>query len=170
MFDTNRSNDFIKDNDDDEENQWYHPRTSSPHSSLSVNNSFTQQSSPATMGSWGFDVNRSTNGQTPLSFTLNNNNNSDQQIITRTRKDYNERLVDIPSSSQNLKLRTPTLTRYRNGNEFAAVDRLLLGPNRSSRDLFQQQQMTSNNQQKSQTEQELVAWQNRMLQRFIELL
>ena len=88
------------------------PRSSSSPSSLSVNNSFTHQSaSSATMGSWGFDVNRSTNGQTPFSFTSNNNNNNDQHTIMRTTKDYNERFVDIPSSSsQNFKLRTPTIT------------------------------------------------------------
>ncbi|CAF0895604.1 unnamed protein product [Adineta steineri] len=161
------------DENDNDENHWYYPRTSSPHSSLSVNNSFTHPSSSVTMGSWGFDVNRSTNGQTPLSFTSNNNNNnsnSDKQIMTKITKDYNERLGDkfasSSSSSQNLKLRTPALTKQRNGNEFAAVDRLLHGPNRTSKDVIEQQMTTTTTQQpKIHAEQELIAWQNRMLQR-----
>jgi hypothetical protein len=161
-------NEFINLNENDE-NQWYDPHTSSSPTSLSVNNSFSYQSpSSATIGSWGFDVNRSTNEQTPLSFTSNNNNNNDQHTIIRTTKDYNERFVDISSSPQNFKLRTPTLTRQRNGNEFSAVDRLVFGPNRIVQTDFNplddssQQQM----QQKTQTEQELLAWQNRMLERF----
>ncbi|CAF3705973.1 unnamed protein product [Adineta steineri] len=175
--DDDDENDNDGDDDDEEEdndeNHWYYPRTSSPHSSLSVNNSFTHPSSSVTMGSWGFDVNRSTNGQTPLSFTSNNNNNisnSDKQIMTKITKDYNERLGDkfasSSSSSQNLKLRTPALTKQRNGNEFAAVDRLLHGPNRTSNDVIEQQMTTTTTQQpKIHAEQELIAWQNRMLQR-----
>jgi len=169
----------LNEDNDDDENHWYHPHISSPHSSLSVNNSFTHQSaSSATIGSWGFDVNRSTNGQTPFSFTSNNNNNNDQHTIMRTTKDYNDRFIDISSSSQNLKLRTPTIGRHKNGNEFSAVDRLVLGPNRivqtdynPSDDSFQQQQqqMIPINQQKTQTEQELLAWQNRMLERLISI-
>jgi hypothetical protein len=160
---------------EDDETHWYNVRSSSSPSSLSVNNSFTHQPSSTTMGSWGFDVNRSTNRQTPLSFTSNNNQNTDQHTIMRIAKDYNERFVDIPSSSssQNFNLRSPTLTRQKNGNEFAAVDRLVLGPNRviqsdyyPSDDSFQQQQhMTTNSQKK--TEHELFAWQNRMLERFV---
>ena len=168
----------FRNSNEDDENHWYHPNSSSPPSSLSVNNSFTHHSSSATMGSWGFDVNRSTNGQTPLSFSPNNNNNhSDQHTNRRITKDYDARLVDISSSTQNFNSRTPTLTRHRNGNEFAAVDRLVLGPNRGiqsdhypSDDSLQQQQMTSNNRHKTQTEQELLAWQNRMLERFNQLL
>jgi hypothetical protein len=163
----------LNEDDNDDEDHWYHPRASSPPSSLSVNNSFTPQSSSATIGSWGFDVNRSTNGQTPLSFTSNNNNNNDQQTIMRITKDYNERFVDISSSPQNFKSRTPALTRHKNGNEFSAVDRLVLGPNRivqtdrnPSDDSFQQP-MIPTNPYKIQTEQELLAWQNRMLERFI---
>jgi hypothetical protein len=131
-----------EEDDDDDENRWYHLRSSSPpiHS--------------ATMGSWGFDVNRSTNGQTPL----NNNNSSDHQTITTATKDYNERFVDISSPPQNSKLRRPTLTKHRNGQEFAAVDRLVLGPN----------QMSS--QPKTQTEHELFNWQNRMIERFVFIL
>jgi hypothetical protein len=168
MHDTDRYTNE-DDDDDDEENHWYHLRSSSPPSSLCVNNSFTHQSSSATMGSWGFDVNRSTNGQTPLSFA--SNNNTDQHTIRRTTKDYNERLIDIPSSSQNFKLRSPTLTRQKNGNEFAAVDRLVLGPNRIMQtdyypsDDSSQQQMILNNPKK--TEHELLAWQHRMIERFV---
>jgi hypothetical protein len=143
-------------NFDDDENLWYHPHSSSPPSSLSVNNSFTHQPSSATMGSWGFDVNRSTNGQT----SSNNNNNNDQQT-----KDYNEQFVERSSSPQNFKLRTPTLTRHKNGNEFSAVDRLVLGLNPSDESF--QLQMNPNNQHKIQAEQELLAWQNRMLERFV---
>ncbi|CAF3661386.1 unnamed protein product [Rotaria sordida] len=176
MFDMNSNNN----DDDDEEKHWYHIRSSSPPpSSLSINNNFSHQLSPATIGSWGFDVNRSTNGQTLLSFTSNNNNNNnDQHKITN---DYNEHLVDMSSSlsSQNFQLRTPTLTKHRNGNEFAAVDRLVLGPSRTmksnyypSDDSYPQQMIStnksrinSNNDRKKQAEQELIAWQNRMLER-----
>ncbi|CAF1570887.1 unnamed protein product [Rotaria magnacalcarata] len=177
----NGDDDDNDDDDDDDEKHWYHIRSPSPPSSLSINNNFTHQLSPSTMGSWGFDVNRPTNGQTLLSFTSNNNSNNDQHTIPRRTKDYNERLVDISSSlsSQNFPLRTPTLTRHRNGNEFAAVDRLVLGPNRMKEqnyyltdDLYPQEviptnqsPVSSNNHRKTQAEQELIAWQNRMLQR-----
>ena len=149
-------------NFEENEDHSYHPS-----SSLSVNNnSFTPQS---TMGSWGFDVNRSTNGQ----ILSNNNNNTDQQTNHRTTKGYNEQFVDQPSSPQVFKLRTPTLTRQKNGNEFSAVDRLVRGSNRSRQidinpsDESVQPAMNPNNQQKTQTEQELLAWQNRMLERFV---
>ncbi|CAF3703361.1 unnamed protein product [Rotaria sp. Silwood1] len=186
MSDTYRftnSNDDDDDDDDDDEKHWYHIRSSSPSSSLNINNNFSHQLSPATIGSWGFNVNRSTNGQTLLSFTSNNNNNNnDQHKITRTTKDYNEHRVDMSSSlsSQNFQLRTPTLTRHhRHGNEFAAVDRLVLGPSRTIKStyypsddslsqqmiLMKQSRINPNNHRKIQTEQELIAWQNRMLQR-----
>ncbi|CAF4614308.1 unnamed protein product [Rotaria sp. Silwood1] len=186
MSDTYRftnSNDDDDDDDDDDEKHWYHIRSSSPSSSLNINNNFSHQLSPATIGSWGFNVNRSTNGQTLLSFTSNNNNNNnDQHKITRTTKDYNEHRVDMSSSlsSQNFQLRTPTLTRHhRHGNEFAAVDRLVLGPSRTIKStyypsddslsqqmiLMKQSRINPNNHRKIQTEQELIAWQNRMLER-----
>ncbi|CAF2745063.1 unnamed protein product [Rotaria sp. Silwood2] len=179
MYRFTNSND--DDDDDDDEKHWYHIRSSSPPSSISINNNFSHQLSPTTIGSWGFDVNRSTNGQTLLSCTSNNNNNNDQHIITKTTKDYNEHLVDMSSSlsSQNFQLRTPTLTRHRNGNEFAAVDRLVLGPSRTIKsnhyppdDSLPQQMIltnhsrrSSNNHRKIKAEQELIAWQNRMLDR-----
>ena len=140
------------------------------------------------MGSWGFDVNRPINAQTSLSFAStnnnnNNNHNNDQYTIKRTIKDYNERLVDIPSpvSSQNFRSYSPTLTRHRHGSEFDAIDRLVLGPNRiiesncyPSKNSFQQtmlsnksSQLNSTNQRKIQTEQQLLAWQNRMLEKFV---
>ncbi len=133
------------------ENHRYQLHSSSPPPSLSVNNSFTHQTSSATMNSWGFDVDR-----------LSNKNN-DQQ----TMKDYNDRFVDISSSSspQNFQLRTPMLTRQRHGNEFSAVDRLVRGPNRIE---SSQQHIIPTNQHKTQREQELLAWQNRMLERWIE--
>jgi hypothetical protein len=109
------------------------------------------------VGSWGFDVNRSTNGQTP------SYNNNDQQT-----KDYNEQFVDRSSTTENFKLRTPTLTRERNGNEFSAVDRLLRGSNRDlnrSNEVLQTS-INSGNPNKTKTEHELLAWQNRMLERF----
>lgn len=99
--------------------------------------------------------------------------------MMRTTKDYNEHFLDRNSSPQNFQLRTPTLTKQRNGNEFSAVDRLVLGPNRivqtdyyPSDDSFPQKQkpMMPINQKKTQTEQELLAWQNRMLKRFYLIL
>lgn len=155
MSNANRLNDNDDDTDDndDEEKHWFYPRTSSPHSSLSVNNSFTHQSSSATIGSWGFDVNRSTN----------NNTNADQQT---TIKDYNECLADkLASSDQDPKLRSPTLTKQRDGNEFAAIDRLVLGPHRLPNDSSSQPSINRNNDVKLQAEQELLAWQSRMLQK-----
>lgn len=170
-------------NDDDDENHWYHIRSTSPSSSFGMNNNFTHQLSPSTVGSWGFDVNRSTNGQTLSSFTSNNNSNNDQHTIARTTKDYNEHLVDTSSSfsSQNFPLRTPTLTKHRNGNDFAAVDRLVLGPNQKkqlnnhlSDDSYPDQNlsinptiMSPNYNRKTHTEKELIAWQNRMIERLI---
>jgi hypothetical protein len=145
--------------DDEDENLWFPPRSSSPPSSLSVNNSFTHQPPSATMGSWGFDVNRSTNGQIPSY----NNNNNDQQT-----KDYNEQFVDRSSSIENFKLRTPTLTRHKNGNEFSAVDRLVQGSNRLDETF--PTQMNPINQHKTQTENELLAWQNRMLERLVLII
>lgn len=126
----------------DDHNEEEQHRRQSPPSSLSVNNSFTHQSS--TMGSWGFDVNRSTNEQT-LSHASHNTNN--EQIF----KDQNEQFVETSTTPQVFKLRTPTLTRNKNGNEFSAVDRLVLGPKRMT--------------QRTQAEQELLAWRNRMLDR-----
>ena len=98
------------------------------------------------MGSWGFDVNRSTNEQ-----TLPHNTSNEQQI------DKDQDTSTIP---QIFKLRTPTLTRHRNRNEFSAVDRLALGPKRMTH-------TDQPNQQKIQAEQELLAWQNRLLDRFV---
>jgi hypothetical protein len=139
----NDQNRFLSSHDEEEngeDTRWYRPHSSSPPYPLNVGNGVIHQSSSATMGSWGFDVNRSTNGQTPLSFTSNNNNNNnDHRTITRTPRrldesieDYNEHLVDRspPPPVQRFKLRTPTLTRPRDGNEFAVVDRLVLGPGR----------------------------------------
>lgn len=119
-------------------NRWYHGRSSSPSHPHNVSNGVIHQSSSATIGSWGFDVNRSANGQTPSSFTSNNNNNNnDHRTITRTSRridelteDYNDRLVDRSTPPQRFKLRTPTLPRHRDANEFAVVDRLVLGPSR----------------------------------------
>jgi hypothetical protein len=199
------------------------------------------------MGSWGFDVNRSTNGHIPSSFTSNNNhnnNNNDHRTITRTPRrldesteNYNERLVDRSSSPppQRFKLRTPTLNRHhRDGNEFTVVDRLVLGPSRTVQSDYypsdesprQQQQQymppiaqsrqsstrsilrrrsksigdftapttstspppphltqsyhqyqyherprtSPNNHPRTQAENELVAWQNRMLERFVKFI
>lgn len=120
-------------------NRWYRPRSTSPSYPHTIGNGVIHQSSSATMGSWGFDVNRSANGPTPLSFTSNNNNiNNDHRTITRTPRrlddsteDYNERLVDRSSPPpQRFKLRTPTFTKPRDGQDFSAVDRLVLGPSR----------------------------------------
>lgn len=231
------------------DNRWYRPRSLSPGYSHHVNNGVIHQSSSTTMGSWGFDVNRSTNGQTPSTFisnnhnSHNNNNNSDHRTITRTPRrldqsmeDYNERLADQsspPPPPQRFKLRTPTLTRHRDGNDSTVVDRLVLGPSRvvqsdyypSDESPRQQQQYipptvrsrqsstrsilrrrsksigdfttpttntsspspfsphltqsyhqyqyherprtSPNNPHRTQAEQELMAWQNRMLERFV---
>ena len=233
--------------DDGDDPRWYQPRSSSPPSSFpfGAGSGVIHQSSSATMGSWGFDVNRSANGQTPSSFTSNNNHhsNNDHRTITRTPRrldetleDYNERPVDRPSMPpappQRFKLRTPTLSRHRTGNDFAVVDRLVLGPSRivqsdyyPTDELSRQQPMPAGTQsrqsstrsilrrrsksigdfgvpnaptspppplpsqpltqsyhaqqysdrsrasprtpQKTHAEQELMAWQNRMLQRFV---
>ena len=152
------------DDNDGEEKPWFYPRTSSPHSSLSVNNSFTHQSSSATIGSWGFDVNRSTNNN-------NNSSNPDQRTISRTTiNDYNECLADkLASSDQESKLRSPALTKQRDGNEFAAIDRLVFGPNRESNNSLSQLPINQNNDVKLQAEQELLAWQSRMLQKLFFL-
>ncbi|CAF3711258.1 unnamed protein product [Adineta steineri] len=238
----NEQNRFLNSYDQEEEdidynNRWYHGRSTSPVYPQNVSNGVIHQSSSATIGSWGFDVNRSANGQTPLSFTSNNNNNNnDHRTITRTSRrldelteDYNERLVDRTTTPpQRFKLRTPTLTRHRDGNDFTVVDRLVLGPNRvaqtdyypsnesprqqymspttrsrqsSTRSIlrrrsksigdfttpttstsppppphltqsYQQQyqyherpQLSPNNHHRTYAEHELMAWQNRMLQR-----
>jgi hypothetical protein len=138
----NDQNRFLGSREEEEngdENRWYRPRSLSPPYPLNNGNGVIHQSSSATMGSWGFDVNRSTNEQTPSSFTSNNNNNNnDHRTITRTPRrldelteDYNERLVDrSPLPPQRFKLRTPTLTRHRDENDFSVVDRLVLGPSR----------------------------------------
>lgn len=142
------SNDEEEDSSPDD-HRWYRPRSSSPpRVSFGMNNNIIHQSSSATMGSWGFDVNRSTNGQISSSFTSNNNINSDHRTITRTprrldesNENYNERPSDRstttitsppppPQPTQRLKLRTPTLTRRREGNDYPAVERLVLGPSR----------------------------------------
>ncbi|CAM4796236.1 unnamed protein product [Rotaria magnacalcarata] len=130
--------------EDMEENRWYRTHSSSPHYTLTAGNGVIHQPSSTTMGSWGFDVNRSTNGPIPSSFTSNNNinnNNSstDHRTITRTSRrvdesigDYNEPLVNrSPPPLQRFKLRTPTLTRHRDGTDFTVVDRLVLGPSRT---------------------------------------
>ena len=132
-----------------EDHRWYRPRSSSPpRVSFSMNNNIIHQPPITTMGSWGFDVNRSTNvGQPPSSssFTSNNNINSDHRTITRTSKRsdetnaaYNEHSVDRstpaspppPQPVQRFRLRTPTLTRQREGNDNPVVDRLVLGQSR----------------------------------------
>lgn len=105
------------------------------------------------MGSWGFDVNRSTNEQI-LSNTTHDTINNQQQIT----KDQNEHSVDKPSTPQHFRLRTPMLTRHKNGEEFSAVDRLVLGPKRLGH-------TDQSSQPRAQAEQELIAWQNRMLDR-----
>jgi len=138
LNDQNRFLGPYEEEEDGEYNRWYQPRSSSPPYPLSSGNGVIHQPSSTTMGSWGFDVNRSANGQTPSSFISNNNNsNNDHRTITRTSRrmeelteDYNERLIDESTSPQRFKLRTPTLTRHRDGNEFAVVDRLVLGPSR----------------------------------------
>jgi hypothetical protein len=237
----NDQNRFLGSNEEEEDgddNRWYHPRSSSPPFPLGVGNGVIHQSSSATMGSWGFDVNRSANGQTPSSFTSNNNNNNnDHRTITRTPRrldepteDYNERLVDRSPPPQRFKLRTPTLTRHRDGNDFSVVDRLVLAPSRTVQSDYypsdespRQQYMPStapirsrqsstrsilrrrsksigdftspttstsppppltqsyhqphqyherpgkspNNHHRTYTEHELMAWQNRMLERFV---
>ncbi|UJR26496.1 hypothetical protein I4U23_007823 [Adineta vaga] len=143
----NEQNRFLGSYEEEEEedidynNRWHHAPSSPPSSyptHTGNGNGVIHQSSSATMGSWGFDVNRSANGQTPSSFTSNNNHkNNDHRTITRTSRrideltdDYNERLVDRSTPPQRFKLRTPTLTRHREGNDIAVVDRLVLGPSR----------------------------------------
>lgn len=225
--------------EDIEDTRWYGQQSPSPSYPYNATNGVIPQSSSATMGSWGFDVNRSTNGYGPSSFTTNSNhNNQDHRTITRTPRrtdesieDLHERLVNRspPPHPQRLKLRTPTLTRHRDGNEFVAVDRLVLAPSRitqsdyyptdespgqqfmpsatrsrqsSTRSIlrrrsksigdftapatstsppppthltqpYQQHQhrerpLTSpTHHHRTYTEQELVAWQNRMLQRYV---
>ena len=173
----------------DDEEHWSRLR-SSPPSSLSVNNSFTGQSSSATMGSWGFDVNRSTNGQilsSSSSSSNNNNNNNDQQTIDRRRlanittKGYNNESFAHRTSSisptEFFPKSTPTLTRHhyqhQNGKEFSAIDRLVRGPQRivgqtefnPSNQSLPTAMHTSQPTHKIHTEQELFAWQNRMLER-----
>jgi hypothetical protein len=238
--DQNRYLSSYEEEENSDDNRWYRPRSLSPAYPHNVSNGVIHQSSSATMGSWGFDVNRSANGQTPSSFTSNNNNhNNDHRTITRTPRrldesteNYNERLVDRSSPPpQRFKLRTPTLTRHREGNEFSVVDRLVLGPSRvvqsdyypSDESARQQQQQympptarshqsstrsilrrrsksigdftapktstspppphltqsyhqyqyherpgtSPNNHQRTQAEYELMAWQNRMLERFV---
>ena len=185
----------------DDEQHW-HPRgrrsLSSPTSDTVVPPALS-----TTVSSRGFDVNRSANEQTPSSFTSNNNvdNAHAHHAIPRARQDYDKRLVDISSSSSsshlpNAQLPRPTLTRHQNGNEFAAVDRLALGPSRFARaDMFYQPDespMTSfdpsrltsiedspffpsqqppplshQDHRRAQTEQELIAWQSRMLERSV---
>ncbi|CAF0777747.1 unnamed protein product [Rotaria sordida] len=135
LNDQNRFLNSHEEEEDIEDTRWYRPHSSSPSYPLNVSNGVIHQPSSTTMGSWGFDVNRSTNGQISSSFTSNNN---DHRTITRTPRrldepieDFNEHLVNKSSPPlQRFKLRTPTLTRHRNGNEFTVVDRLVLGPSR----------------------------------------
>ncbi|CAF4843639.1 unnamed protein product [Rotaria sp. Silwood1] len=140
LNDQNRYLGSYEEEEDVEDTRWYRPRSSSPSYPLNVSNGVIHQPSSTTMGSWGFDVNRSTNAQIPSSFTSNNNDdNNDHRTITRTPRrldepieDFNERLVNRSSPPlQRFKLRTPTLTRHRDGNEFTVVDRLVLGPSRT---------------------------------------
>ena len=164
----------------DDEEHWSRLHSSSPPSSLSVNNSFTPQSSSATMGSWGFDVNRSTNGQ----ISSNNNNNNhhhDQQTTDRlASKGYTQSFAHRSSSSPPrdfVKISTPTLTRQQNGKEFSAIDRLVRGPHR----IVGQTEFNPSNESlptamnsiqphRIQAEQELLAWQNRMIERSVSSL
>lgn len=130
------------------------------------------------MGSWGFDVNRSTNGQ----ISSNNNNNyqhQDQQTIDRiSSKGYTQsfahRSSSPPPSRDFVKISTPTLTRQPVGKEFSAVDRLVRGPHR----IVGQTEFNPSNESlptamnsiqphRIQAEQELLAWQNRMIERSV---
>ena len=163
---SNDQNRFVGSYDEEEngdDNRWYRPRSLSPAYSHNVSNGVIHQSSSATMGSWGFDVNRSTNGQIPSTFTSNNNhNNNDHRTITRTPRrldesteNYNERLVDTSSPPpQRFKLRTPTLTRHREGNEFAVVDRLVLGPSRIVQSDYYPSDESPRQQQQQQQQQQ----------------
>ena len=161
-----------------------------------------QPSMSTSKGSWGFDVNRSTNGQ-PLSTFLSNNTNSDHRVMLRTRdnegeeedeeeqeqdEDYDHRhLSETSSPPSSFKLPTPTLTRHRDGNEFAAVDRLVHGPNgftfkelsplnnspstrptsaRRSRSI-EELNMPPSSRPNANLKTELIAWQSRMIQRCV---
>lgn len=116
----------------------------------------------STMGSWGFDVNRSTNLQIPSSLAHSNNNMNynEQQTMIKTKQDV------LPMTSQ-FSIPRPTLSRQYDGNEFAAIDRLVHGPTKLSSHLSskessnEQSNMIANNHLKS----ELIAWQNRMLEK-----
>lgn len=237
---------FLGAYDDEEEiayhNRWHHAHSTSPPYHLHSSNGALHQSSSATMGSWGFDVNRSANETTPSSLTSNNNHhNNDHRTITRTPRrmdeltdEYNERPVDGAIPPQRFKLRTPTPRRHQDGNDFAVVDRLVLGPSRvvqsdfypsndsprqqyttpttrsrqsSTRSILRRRsksigdfvsptastsplpqqpshlissyqqsypyhdrpRISPNNPSRTYTEQELMAWQNRMLERFVEV-
>ena len=145
-------------------------------------------------GSWGFDVNRSTNGQTLSTFLSNN----DHHVMRRRRGEEEEEdddeeeeeeydpqhLSETSSPPSSLKLPTPTLTRHRNGNAFAAVDRLVLGPNgyaskersplndaptthsRRSKSIEALNMPPSSRPSNTLTT-ELIAWQSRMIQRYV---
>jgi hypothetical protein len=137
-----------------------------------------------TTGSWDFDMNRSTNGQQPSSVLLNNNNNmnDNQRSMNKTN---NEHTTKDASS----RLATPTSTRHRNGNVFAAIDRLVHGPSQLILQGEQQQTNGSSNKgdmrsksidnlvratdesthlnEHRQLKTELFAWQNRMLKRWV---
>ena len=146
--------------DDDETSRdnprWYRPRSSSPPSRYPPpfsNGSVLQQSSATTMGSWGFDVNRSTNAQTSSHHDHRTITRPARRVVDQSTDDYFDSSSPPPpppsssshptaSSSgittttapppQRFKLRTPTLNRkHREGtNEVTVVDRLVLGPSR----------------------------------------
>ena len=104
------------------------------------------------MGSWGFDVNRSTNG-----LVGGDQTSSSSLLIKKRTKDDGS---------------TTITTRQRNGHEFAAIDRLVHGPNKSSPDLQRRhisrtpsnEDLTMTNAQQ-QWKNELIAWQSRMLEK-----
>ena len=138
LNDQNRVLNTHVEEEDIKDTRWYRPLSSSSPYRLSLDNDVIHQSSSATMGSWGFDVNRSTNGHLPSSF-MSNNNYTDNDYRTNTRtsrrldestEDFNERLVNRSPLAQRSKLPMPTMTKQHDGNEFAAVNHLVLGPSR----------------------------------------
>ena len=251
----------IDDGEDDDElrrndPRWYRPRSSSPptrYPPTFSNATVLQQSSATTMGSWGFDVNRSANGQTSTHHDHRTITRPARRIIDQSTDDYFDSSSSPPPSHpppssyptasssgittitapppQRFKLRTPTLNRRnREGtNEVTVVDRLVLGPSRivqsdyypldesprqtsmsnptvvpppiqsrqsSTRSILRRRsksigdflptsplpptsmsqsyhpyhdrpEMSSIKHPKSQAEHELIAWQNRMLERFV---
>lgn len=254
----------IDDGEDDDETRrndprWHHPRSSSPptrYPSTFSNATVLQQSSATTMGSWGFDVNRSANGQTSTHHDHRTITRPARRIIDQSTDDYFDSSSSPPPSHpppssyptasssgittiiapppQRFKLRTPILNRRnREGtNEVTVVDRLVLGPSRivqsdyypldesprqtsmsnpivipppiqsrqsSTRSILRRRsksigdflptsplpptsmsqsyhpyhdrpEMSSIKHPKSQAEHELIAWQNRMLERLVLFL